>query len=253
KSSPGPLRRAPQRAQIPEAWTVPPVFRERLSQHFGHQRAMLADGHLLLVLHEVPLPGQVDRAGRLFWRDALGRWECTGAGEGLPALERLLETYSEELDRLLRVVERAQLGQDYYRALKAILPVERAASNLHAALVDAREGLREAKNAREVIHLRDRSGENARQAQLMIEDARATLDYLVASQSMEQSELNRKLNVTTRRLNLLIAVFFPLTAVSTVFGMNLVHGLEGAPVAAFWMTVLASVGLGVILASLLNR
>ncbi|MEM1060174.1 MAG: hypothetical protein AAGK14_13075, partial [Verrucomicrobiota bacterium] len=47
KSSPGPLRRAPQRAQIPEAWTVPPVFRERLSQHFGHQRAMLADGHLL--------------------------------------------------------------------------------------------------------------------------------------------------------------------------------------------------------------
>jgi hypothetical protein len=39
---------------VPPSWEVPPQFRERLGERVGRQRAMLADGHLLLVLHRPP-------------------------------------------------------------------------------------------------------------------------------------------------------------------------------------------------------
>jgi len=253
KESAKPVPSAPPRAAIPADWDVPAVFRERFGRHFGSQRAMLAEGHLLLILHEVPIPGEHARTGQIYWRSPSGLWTTTASGEGLPALERLLDSYGEELDRLMRVLDRAQLGEDYFRALKAIHPVERAATNLYRALADAREGLRGAPEHKDVIHFRDRAGDNARRAELLREDARSTLDYQVAAQAAEQSDLNRKLNVTTQRLNILIALFFPLTAVSTVFGMNLAHGFEGGPFFYFWITVFASLGVGLLLAALVSK
>ena len=36
---------------LPAPWQVPSVFRERMGTQVGRQRSMVADGHLLLVLH----------------------------------------------------------------------------------------------------------------------------------------------------------------------------------------------------------
>ena len=46
------------------------------------------------------------------------------------------------------------------------------------------------------------------------------------------------------RLNLLAALFFPLTALASVFGMNLAHGFDRNAPAVFWIIFVACVGLG---------
>lgn len=242
--------RSPRKLVLPPDWKLPEVFRSRLGNSYGRQRAMVEEGQVLLILHEVPKPGDPHRHGQLYWRDALGQWKTTASGDGLPALERILNDYQEAIDQLARRLDRASLSQDYFAALKSIHPVERAIRNAHAALQTTRDGLR---SATEIIPLRDRAYELARRAELLREDARATLDYQVVAQTAEQAELNRRLNRTTARLNVLIALFFPLTAVSAVFGMNLSHGFEGVSILAFWAIVLGSICVGTLLAILLNK
>jgi len=58
---------------------VPDVFRRRLGEQSGRQRAMQHDGHLLLVLHAPPSPDSAERHGHVFWRDADGKWTPAGA------------------------------------------------------------------------------------------------------------------------------------------------------------------------------
>lgn len=68
---------------LPSAWDLPPVFRDRLGSHPGRQRAMFADGHLLLILHEPPKPDVNERLGCFFWRHPDGTWSSSGLGVGL--------------------------------------------------------------------------------------------------------------------------------------------------------------------------
>jgi hypothetical protein len=49
----------------------------------GRQRAMVHDGHLLLVLHDVPEAGRPERLARLFWREPTGQWKAAGQGAGV--------------------------------------------------------------------------------------------------------------------------------------------------------------------------
>ena len=52
---------------LPTAWDIPQTIRRRLGNRVGRQRAMSADGHLLLVMH-APTDDTVgiDNAGRIF-------------------------------------------------------------------------------------------------------------------------------------------------------------------------------------------
>jgi Mg2+ and Co2+ transporter CorA len=47
------------------------------------------------------------------------------------------------------------------------------------------------------------------------------------------------------KLNVLAAATFPLMAVATLFGMNLIHGLEGRPFYC-WLVFAAGCGVGVL-------
>ena len=64
---------------LPPSWEVPAQFRERLGERVGRQRAMMADGHLLLVLHRPPKKDEVERFPRLFWRKPDGTWLLRGS------------------------------------------------------------------------------------------------------------------------------------------------------------------------------
>ena len=55
----------PQKSILPATWEVPAEFRSRLGEKAGRQRAMMAEGHLLLVLHAPPKKDEPDRKGRL--------------------------------------------------------------------------------------------------------------------------------------------------------------------------------------------
>lgn len=230
---------------LPTAWKVPELFRTRLGEIAGRQRAMSAEGHLLLVLHAPPERGQDDREPRLFWRDDQGQWKSNSLGSGVQSLKTHVEQFAEREDQLDGLVESGDRAHDYFAVLQAVAPLHRTARNLHSALQQAREML---PSDRDLINLRDRAGEVERSLELLHVDAKNALDFTVARESEEQTRRGYDMAVASHRLNVLVAMFFPIATVSTIFGMNLRHGLEhyNSPI-AFWGVLAASFVTGVLL------
>jgi hypothetical protein len=213
------------RLHIPPDWQVPATFTSRLGDTAGRQRAMAADGHLLLVLHEPPEAGALDRAGRLFWRDAQGEWRSKSLGDGAQALKRHVAQFADRLEDLEKQWQRAASAEDFYLLLRAIAPLHRTTRNLYATLQEAREL---AADDRDLINQRDRVGEIERAIELLHGDARNGLDFTVARQAEQQAQRTYEMAVAAHRLNVLAAIFFPIATLSgiysAVFGMMLAHG-----------------------------
>lgn len=202
---------------------------------------MVADGHLLLILNTVPEADGYRRKAVFFWRDAKGAWRSTGSVEGLRSLQRLVESYVQAAQQL---EDRLEKGDDSAATLHDVVsrcvPVARAARNLHAALQEARQAVDDA----ELINLRDLAGEAERTLELVREDAKVGLEFLLARKSEEQAEQAERIAAAGHRLNLLAAIFLPVTALGGIFGMNLRNGLEESGPALFWLVTLAAAGAG---------
>lgn len=230
---------------LPATWKVPELFRTRLGEIAGRQRAMTDEGHLLLVLHAPPKPGQDDREPRLFWRDAEGQWKSNSLGAGIQALKAHVEQFAEREDQLDVLVETGTGARDYFAVLQAVAPLHRTARNLHSALQQAREMF---PADRDLINLRDRAGEVERALELLHIDAKNSLDFTVARETEEQTKRSYDMAVASHRLNVLVAMFFPIATVSTIFGMNLPHGLESfSTPLAFWGVLAGSFLAGMLL------
>src|SRR5690349_17638333 len=121
-------------AVLPSTWKVPEVFRARLGEQAGRQRMMSADGHLLLILHKVPQPGESDRESVLFWRDQTGAWKSTGTGAGLAELKSLLNEYSDYVNKLEDRIQEPPSSKTYFEILHVTAPLLRSARNMHLAL-----------------------------------------------------------------------------------------------------------------------
>ncbi len=85
-------------------------------------------------------------------------------------------------------------------------------------------------------------------------DAQAALNFQVAYHQELESKRTYEMAVASHRLNLLVAMFFPIATVSAIFGMNLGHGFEQAPTPGTFYFVLG-LGLlaGVLLAAAVGR
>jgi len=236
--------------RLPSGWELPEAIRERLGERSGKQRAMIEDGHLLLILHKLPLPGVTTREGAFFWRDAGGAWKASGGGAGLGALKTHLAEYERTVDALDTQLDDAQDATALFRVLEAAVPLHRAAKNQHAALQAAREGL---PDATELISLRDTASDIDRASEILEIEARNALDYRIARQSEEQNRLTLDMTRAGHRLNSLAAVFLPLTAIASVFGMSLTSGLEGSPPWLFWSILGFGLLLGFILRGFFSR
>ena len=236
---------------IPPTWDVPATFRSRLGNSVGRQRSMLADGHLLLVLHAPPQPDQDDRQGRFFWRKPDGNWVSDQLGGGPSAVNRHLEEYDQLIDRLEIQEQQAKNARDYFEVMEALTPLHRAAGNLYLALQEARKQCPE---AREVIDMRDRAYEIQRSAELLSSGCKNALDYQMAKQAEEQARASQHMAVAAHRLNLLAAFFFPLATIAGLFGMEIRSGIERLPEPQTFIAVVA-IGLlfGAILTALLIR
>lgn len=236
---------------IPETWDVPAVFRQRLGDRVGRQRAMSAEGHLLLVLHCPPTADQDEREGRIFWRQPDGTWNSRGARNGQRALTNHLGAYRSRMEELEDMEEQAKTADDYFAVLSESSPLYRAARNQHIALQQARE--HNAK-ARDVINYRDQSYEIERASELMHADTKNALDFMIAQRAEEQAKSGFQMAVSSHRLNVLVAFFFPIATLSSVFGTNLLHGYETKH--APWLFVgLLVAGLlsGLILKAIITR
>jgi Mg2+ and Co2+ transporter CorA len=225
---------------LPADWNVPAVFRRRLGVKAGRQRAMVADGHLLLILNTVPEEGSYRRNAVFFWRDPKGLWRATASVEGLRSLQRLVESYVQASRELEDRLERSDDAASLHDVMSRSVPLARAARNLHLALQEARQAMDDP----ELINLRDIAGEAERTLELVREDARIGLEFLLARKSEEQTEQATRLAETGHRLNLLAAMFLPVTALGAIFGMNLTHGFERAGPGMFWLVTIAAAAGG---------
>ncbi len=235
---------------IPESWQVPQRFRQRVGTTAGRQRAMVEGGHLLLILHDVPKAGEDQRSARIFWRAPDGTYKAKESrGDGLPSLKRHVEGFKVAVQELDDRVDRAQQAEAIYQVLRAAAPVARTARNLHKALQEAREGV----DDKEIISLRDAAGEIERSAELVVSDAKNALDYLEAKAAEEQAAFAKKTAEAQHRLNLLAALFFPITAIGSVLGIELTKGLEAQGAWLFWSIVAAALVVGVLVRGSVNK
>ena len=115
------------RAHLPDGWEVPQAFRDRLGVRVGAQRAMIADGHLLLVLHEPPESGETERKSRFFWRQPDGTWSSKGLSTGAQALRKHFDQYAAMLDALDEEEERASNSDHLFAIVRSLAPLHSSA------------------------------------------------------------------------------------------------------------------------------
>lgn len=227
---------------LPPTWVIPPAIRERLGDKVGRQRAMTADGHLLLVLHKPPKAGDNERQGRFFWRSPEGNWLSSDLGPGPAAIAKHLAEFNDLVERFDRQEESAQTVDEMFRIIEAMSPIHRSTRNLHTALQEARTLV---SADRDLINFRDRAYEIERAAELLLAEVQTALEFALAKKTEEQTAASHQMALASHRLNLLAAFFFPIVTLCSIFGVSLSHGIESIipPPFAF----LSVIGLGLIL------
>src|SRR5688572_33260755 len=111
---------------IPPNWTLPETIKIRLGQTtVGRQRAIVEDGHLLLVLHKPPGPDDRAREGVLFWRNPAGEWQFSRGGPGPGALKRHVQSYAEMEAKLTHDYESARDINVLFDLVETLTPLVR--------------------------------------------------------------------------------------------------------------------------------
>lgn len=232
---------------IPPTWNLPDAIRTRLGQTtYGRQRTIFEGGHLLLVLHKPPGPDDREREGVLFWRSPAGEWQYSRGGPGPGSIKRHVQSYLELEGQLTQTYDQAQTADALFDLQEAATPLARAARGMHEALQSARESI---KGDNLLIELRDLGAQAERNFDLLLEDVRNAIQHRTAREAEEQSRAARDALQASHRLNMLAALFFPLTAISSLFGMNLQHGLDEHSTIWFWLVFAGGVALGFVIKS----
>lgn len=227
---------------IPPTWNIPDAIRIRLGQtSYGRQRAIIEEGHVLLVLHKPPGPDDRAREGVLFWRNPAGDWQCNRGGPGPGSLKRHVQSYTEIEAKLTADYEKSPDMNGLFDLTEILTPLSRAARNMHQALQTAREAI---KGDTFLIEMRDVAYDVGRNLDLLVEDVRNEIQHRSARKAEEQARLSEQALHASHRLNILAALFFPLTAIASLFGMNLAHGFSEHKPAIFWLVFVAGCGLG---------
>lgn len=230
-------------------WPIPEAIRARLGREAGPQRSIFEEDNLLIILHQPPLPDQHARTPAFFWRSQTGEWRCTEGRGGLTALHDLLQTYEKKILELEAAEAKANRAQAYHDLLEELAPIVRASRGLHRALQQAREAV---KADRDLITFRDQAATIERSADLLLQDAQFGLNYTVARQSESQAEAAHQMAASGHRLNIIAALFLPLTAIASIFGMEVKSGVQDTPI-NFTIILLVGIALGVITTVLVNQ
>lgn len=230
---------------IPANWNLPGAIQRRLSPTtFGRQRAIIEEGQLLLVLHRPPGPDDDTREGVLFWRNIKKEWHVSRGGAGAGSLKKLIQDYAQLEQKLSDEYDAANDATTLFKLLDHLIPLSRAARNMHLALQTARDGMEDDPF---LIEVRDSSYDVERNLELLLEDVRNAIQYRTLREAEEQAHLTRETLRANHRLNILIGFFLPLTAVGSIFGMNLNSGIANNSTSLFWTVLLLALALGGLL------
>ena len=234
--------------EIPRGWKLPEEITHRLGSRTGKQRVISENNHVLIVLHKAPLKHDTHRKSLFLWRNDKDIWAASDQGSGFAALGEYLKTYAKLEESLDDEYEKAVNAKDFFNLLEEIAPILRAIKNTYSTLQTAREIAGEA-----LIDARDKAEELHRNIELLYIDSKNGLDYAIAKKTEEQSELQREALVAGHRLNIIMALFFPITAVASLLGMNVPHGLENAPPWVFVSILAICIMFGIALGFMVLR
>jgi len=230
-------------------WMVPDAFHQRLGDTAGRQRLMDEEDHLLLILHDVPRASDDgERTPSFFWRNPEGEWKSTPDKGGMTALRAHLESYRIAILALDEEVENSHSAGEYFAILREAAPLLRATRHLLEVLQKARE-LR--KDDRKLLVMRDEAVDLERTIDLISSDARNGMEFVVAQNAAEQSDLSYQATLESRRLNRLVAFFFPLATLISLFGMD--HPENLIIKSSFWSVIAVGILLGLIVGKLVRR
>jgi Mg2+ and Co2+ transporter CorA len=237
---------------IPENWAdFPEEFRARIGKRAGRQRLMRFEGQLLLLLHRAPNAHEEKREAHLFWKRADNTWVSNVFESSTEAVLAHIEDYGQRLEKLEQQEESAKTSADYFQILEVLSPTARAAGHLHEVLQEARDAH---PRDRDLIVWRDQAYVTHRSAELLYTETKNALDFMVAKQTEKLAQASHSMSVSSHRLNILAAFFFPITVITALVGMSYREVLADAfPIWGFWLTIFLSLVLGVLITLLINR
>ena len=227
---------------IPKTWDLPASIRKRLGESVGKQRLMNEDGHMLLLLHQVPKAEDDEvRAAMVIWRNPMGEWKSAPFGGGLTGLEAHLTTYRSAIHELDEQVESAKTARQYFEVMRRMHPLQRSTRSMLEVVQATRQAL---PDDTRVINMRDQAVDLERGIELIAADAKAGMDFTLAESASQQALSAEVANQEARRLNRLAAFFLPLATLVAVFGMNPPETIYRNP--GFWMVLGAGLVLGLL-------
>jgi len=236
---------------VPDTWPLPSELRSRVGSRVGRQRLLSAQGHHLMILHQLPKPHSRDRDPAVFWRSSDGSWRCFPGRDHPGTLRDHVETVGQVLEELDDKVEHAKTATEFLEVSKISRPLQRYTRNMHAVLSQLRDAL---PDDADVLAARDRAYELDRLSENISDDAENGMQHTIAQHTEEQAALSERIAKESHRLNLLAAVAMPITAIGSILGMNLDNGLEALPEpASFWAIVALSFGVGSFIRSRVQK
>lgn len=228
---------------IPKDWEIPAAISVRVAEVPGTQRCLEAEGHMILILHKLPSTDSARRDLSLFWRKPEGTWKSDGFGHGLMALRQHVIEFNEKVMKLEVEENEAVSAEDYFQIRREISPIYRAAQHMLVTISRAYDLFPE---DRDLLICRNLASTAVRTAELLKEDATHGLEYFMAKQAESQA-------LASHRLNLIAAIFFPILAFASIFGMNLSHGYEDESPWLFWLVVIIGITTGWVMKSLVFK
>lgn len=232
---------------IPKTWNLPEIFRRRLGESVGRQRLMVEEGNYLAVLHQLPMASDKgQRQAALFWINERQEWKSAPDSGGRSALRELVKTYQDRIQSLDQLLDRSEKASEIHDIIDEVTPLLRAGRNMMQVIQELRQSL---SDDQQLIVIRDQAIDVERSSELLLQDAKSSLDYLIARNSSEQAEAAAAATYEARKLNRLAAFFFPLATLATVFGMN--PPSEVVQLNGVWIVVAVGLITGLIVYGLL--
>lgn len=203
---------------IPKSWNVPQTIRHRVGENVGRQRLIKEDGEVLVLLHQVPsAEDKGRREAAMFWYDGQGNWKSSPTSGGRSELATLVGDYQKRLAELDAALETLDDVDVVHNVIDEATPVARAGRHLAQVVGELRQCL---SDDLEVLTIRDQAVNMERSGELLLQDAKSSLDFMVAKNAAAQAKDANRAAKEAQKLNRLAAFFFPLMTIAAVFGMN---------------------------------
>ena len=226
------------------SWELPLAIERRLGpKSYGRQRVIAEDGHVLIILHGVLAKDQEFPEEYVFLHAPDGRCKATVSQRVKKQLRQLLAQFDAAYDVIEEQYKAAVTASELFASLDLVSPIKRTATHLYETLQAARKAIDESL----FIELRDEAYMISRAYDLLHEEIKSSLDYRIAKNTEKQAKQAAEALKAQNRLNILAAFTFPLISLATIFGMNLISGLEEMSPVIFWAVFVVGAIVGLIL------